>query len=230
MSLKLVSNFAPACYKIESSYQIRSSSPGHAQRAPKSRLTTKGSLKVHLLLVRHPIIFSRCHSRSSRYLSASSSLVLSRPLCLSHSSAIPIRACSGSSNHMASFSYNSNSSSSASIASTPASTVRSSSPSSFSSASISTSGKRVSLSRHISGINPMSLVDTTGLENSMKLAQLDNLRGYSQNHYAVVQQTEDTEYVPRASARGYQVLREPSWNKGLARVTFFLSWPNRRQS
>jgi hypothetical protein len=211
MSLKLVSNFAPARYKIEFSYQIRPSSPGHTQRAPNS---TKSSLKVHLLLVRHPIIFPRCHSRSSRSLSASFSLVLSRPLCLSHSSAIPIRACSGS-NHMASFSYNSNSSSSASIASTPASTVRSTSPSSVSCASISTSGKRVSLSRHISGVNPMSLVDTTALENSMKLAQLDSLRGYSQNHYAVVQQTEDTEYVPRTSARGYQVLREPSWNKGL---------------
>jgi malate dehydrogenase (oxaloacetate-decarboxylating)(NADP+) len=60
----------------------------------------------------------------------------------------------------------------------------------------------------------MGLADTTALEDSMKLAQLDTMRGYAQDNYAVVCQSDDAEHVPRESARGYQVLREPSWNKG----------------
>jgi malate dehydrogenase (oxaloacetate-decarboxylating)(NADP+) len=40
------------------------------------------------------------------------------------------------------------------------------------------------------------------------------MRGYSQNAYAVVEQTHETESIPRPRARGYQLLREPAWNKG----------------
>ncbi len=48
----------------------------------------------------------------------------------------------------------------------------------------------------------------------MKMASLDQLRGYAQNHYGEVQQYRATEYIPEAQAGGYQVLREPLWNKG----------------
>lgn len=60
----------------------------------------------------------------------------------------------------------------------------------------------------------MSTVDIAAIEEAMKLAQLDTLRGYSQNHYGEVQQYSQTEYVPYDQAAGYQVLREPLWNKG----------------
>lgn len=57
----------------------------------------------------------------------------------------------------------------------------------------------------------------------MKMASLDGLRGYAQNHYGEVQQYRTTDYVPKSSAGGYQVLREPFWNKGLSR--FFCLHP-----
>ncbi|KAG7116257.1 NADP-dependent malic enzyme like protein [Verticillium longisporum] len=50
----------------------------------------------------------------------------------------------------------------------------------------------------------------------MKAAALDQHRGYAQNHYGEVQQYRSTDYVPKSSACGYQVLREPAWNKGLS--------------
>jgi malate dehydrogenase (oxaloacetate-decarboxylating)(NADP+) len=40
------------------------------------------------------------------------------------------------------------------------------------------------------------------------------MRGYAQKAYAVVQQPHETETIPRPRARGYQLLREPAWNKG----------------
>lgn len=49
----------------------------------------------------------------------------------------------------------------------------------------------------------------------MRMAQLDSLRGYNQDHYGTVQQEQCTEYVSEESACGYQVIREPQWNKGM---------------
>ena len=60
----------------------------------------------------------------------------------------------------------------------------------------------------------MAAVDIEAIEASMKMAALDGLRGYSDGNYGVVKQYRETEYVPKSSACGYQVLREPSWNKG----------------
>ncbi|KAI0119438.1 NADP-dependent malic enzyme [Daldinia grandis] len=103
------------------------------------------------------------------------------------------------------------------------STPRSSSPSSFSIASArsshtSVSSKRLSLSlqRRQSALNPMSSVDISAIEEQMKMAALDGLRGYAQNHYGEVQQYRSTDYVPQSAAGGYQILREPLWNKGLS--------------
>jgi malate dehydrogenase (oxaloacetate-decarboxylating)(NADP+) len=52
------------------------------------------------------------------------------------------------------------------------------------------------------------------MEHAIKLSSLDGLRGYSQDHYGTVKQYQSTEYISKKSARGYQVLREPAWNKG----------------
>lgn len=110
-----------------------------------------------------------------------------------------------------------------STASSDISTPRSSSPSSFSIASArsshtSVSSKRLSLSlqRRQSALNPMSSVDISAIEEQMKMAALDGLRGYAQNHYGEVQQYRSTEYIPQSAAGGYQILREPLWNKGIA--------------
>ncbi|KAI8625145.1 NADP-dependent malic enzyme [Xylariaceae sp. FL1651] len=101
------------------------------------------------------------------------------------------------------------------------STPRSSSPSSiFSGRSSHTSAtsKRLSLSlqRRQSAFNPMSTVDIAAIEQRMKMAALDGLRGYAQDHYGEVKQYRSTDYVPKSAAGGYQVLREPLWNKGLS--------------
>jgi malate dehydrogenase (oxaloacetate-decarboxylating)(NADP+) len=63
-------------------------------------------------------------------------------------------------------------------------------------------------------LNPMSSVDVQAIEAKMKMASLDQLRGYAQNHYGEVHQYTSTEYVPQSEAAGYQILREPIWNKG----------------
>jgi hypothetical protein len=63
-------------------------------------------------------------------------------------------------------------------------------------------------------LNPMSTVDISVIEERMKMSQLDQLRGYAQNHYGEVHQYKSTEYVPQSQAAGYQILREPLWNKG----------------
>ncbi|KAH8195702.1 hypothetical protein TruAng_010133 [Truncatella angustata] len=62
----------------------------------------------------------------------------------------------------------------------------------------------------------MSSVNIDAIEAQMKMASLDGLRGYAQNHYGEIQQTRDTEYTPKSSACGYQVLKNPMWNKGLS--------------
>jgi hypothetical protein len=64
----------------------------------------------------------------------------------------------------------------------------------------------------------MSSVDIATIEEAMKMASLDTLRGYAQNHYGQVQQYAKTEYISKGQATGYQVLREPLWNKGKLRV------------
>ncbi|KAK0727233.1 hypothetical protein B0T26DRAFT_671927 [Lasiosphaeria miniovina] len=103
------------------------------------------------------------------------------------------------------------------------STPRSTSPSSVigsarSSQSSISSSKRMSISssRRISSSNPMSSVDIATIEEAMRMANLDVLRGYAQNHYGEVQQYATTEYVKQNQALGYQVLNEPLWNKGLS--------------
>ncbi|KAH8652362.1 malic enzyme [Xylariales sp. PMI_506] len=74
----------------------------------------------------------------------------------------------------------------------------------------------ISSRRSLNQFNPMSSVDIGAIEAQMKMASLDGLRGYAQNHYGVVEQSKTTEYVPKSAASGYQVLREPLWNKGLS--------------
>lgn len=60
----------------------------------------------------------------------------------------------------------------------------------------------------------MAAVDIEALDAQMKIAALDGLKGYAQDKYPVVKQYRTTDYVPKSAAGGYQVLREPAWNKG----------------
>ena len=58
------------------------------------------------------------------------------------------------------------------------------------------------------------------------MASLDQHRGYSTNHYGEVSQFRTTEYVAATKAAGYQIIREPLWNKGtyLSSQTLFLTY------
>ena len=119
---------------------------------------------------------------------------------------------------MASYAHSSTSTPSTSDISTPRSISPSSSVASarYSQSSISTS-KRMSISsnRRISAANPMSSVDITAIEEAMRMASLDTLRGYAQNRYSnEVRQYATTEYLSQTQALGYQVLNEPMWNRG----------------
>lgn len=60
----------------------------------------------------------------------------------------------------------------------------------------------------------MSNVDISAIEQKIKMATLDQHRGYAQNHYAEVKQDRPTEYLNEEQAAGYQIVREPFWNKG----------------
>ncbi|PHH82056.1 hypothetical protein CDD82_7137 [Ophiocordyceps australis] len=81
----------------------------------------------------------------------------------------------------------------------------------------SVSNKRMSLSgRRLTEFNPLSSVDLKALEEAMKTTALDQHRGYAQSHSKEVQQQRDTQYVSQSQAAGYQILREPLWNKGLS--------------
>lgn len=62
--------------------------------------------------------------------------------------------------------------------------------------------------------NPLSSVDISAIDEQMKMAQLDQHRGYAQDHYGEVNQYRKTEYVHKSQAAGTQILREPLWNKG----------------
>lgn len=68
----------------------------------------------------------------------------------------------------------------------------------------------------MSAFNPMSSVDLRTIEEQMKMTSLNGLRGYAQDHYGEVHQYRKTECIPRSSACGTQVLREPAWNRGLS--------------
>lgn len=119
---------------------------------------------------------------------------------------------------MASYAHSSTSTPSTSDISTPRSISPSSSVASgrYSQSSISSS-KRMSISstRRISAANPMSSVDIAAIEEAMRMASLDTLRGYAQNRYNnEVRQYATTEYLSQTQALGYQVLNEPMWNKG----------------
>ncbi|CAL3968686.1 unnamed protein product [Diplocarpon coronariae] len=96
-------------------------------------------------------------------------------------------------------------------------TPRSSSPASVVSRSstATTTSNRMSISqRRMSGFDPVAAVNIQAIEAAMKVAALDSFQGYKQNTYATVEQSRATEYVPRSRAGGYQVIREPAWNKG----------------
>jgi malate dehydrogenase (oxaloacetate-decarboxylating)(NADP+) len=60
----------------------------------------------------------------------------------------------------------------------------------------------------------MSSVDLTKIEQQIKMAALDQHRGYVQDHYQEVKQERTPEYVDETNAAGYQIVREPLWNKG----------------
>ncbi|KAK0626567.1 hypothetical protein B0T14DRAFT_108838 [Immersiella caudata] len=110
-----------------------------------------------------------------------------------------------------------------STSSSDISTPRSISPSSVgrsSQSSFASSNKRMSISssRRISAANPMSSVDINTIEEAMRMANLDTLRGYQQKNYGQeVRQYATTEYISENQALGYQVLNEPMWNKGKLR-------------
>jgi malate dehydrogenase (oxaloacetate-decarboxylating)(NADP+) len=65
----------------------------------------------------------------------------------------------------------------------------------------------------------MAAVDLDAIESAMKKSALDGLRGYAEDHYGTVNQYHQTEYISKNMARGYQVLREPAWNKGAFTVS-----------
>ncbi|RDA93469.1 hypothetical protein CP533_2626 [Ophiocordyceps camponoti-saundersi (nom. inval.)] len=102
--------------------------------------------------------------------------------------------------------------------STPASSSRTSSVVSARSSNTVLSNKRMSLSsRRLTDHNPLlSTVNMDAIADSLKAASLDQHRGYVQSHFSEVRQNRDTDYVSYDNAAGYQVLREPLWNKGLS--------------
>ncbi|KAF7944604.1 uncharacterized protein EAE97_005237 [Botrytis byssoidea] len=97
-------------------------------------------------------------------------------------------------------------------------TPKSSSPtySVASRSSSTTISKRISIStsRRNTAMNPIGGIDIAAIEAAMKQSSLDHLKGYSQTNYPTVTQSNETEYISEDSAKGYQVLREPAWNKG----------------
>ena len=54
----------------------------------------------------------------------------------------------------------------------------------------------------------------------MKTASLDQHRGYAQEHFDEIKQFRTTDYVPQTLAAGYQLLRDPLWNKGESSPTY----------
>lgn len=69
----------------------------------------------------------------------------------------------------------------------------------------------------------MSAVDISAIQEAMKMTALDQHRGYTQDRFAEVKQTQTTQYLPEAAAAGYQIIREPHWNKGMLFFSLSLS-------
>ncbi|KAH7152361.1 hypothetical protein B0J13DRAFT_261414 [Dactylonectria estremocensis] len=86
----------------------------------------------------------------------------------------------------------------------------------YSTASSEIHTPRSSSPRSLTNSHPMSNVDISAIEHKIKMATLDQHRGYAQNHYSEVKQDRPTEYLAEDQAAGYQIVREPFWNKGLA--------------
>jgi hypothetical protein len=61
----------------------------------------------------------------------------------------------------------------------------------------------------------MSSVDVFAIEEAMKMAALDQHRGYAKDSHGEVKQDRHTEYLDQSQAAGYQIIREPLWNKGM---------------
>ncbi|ESZ95809.1 putative malate dehydrogenase (NADP+) [Sclerotinia borealis F-4128] len=114
---------------------------------------------------------------------------------------------------MASYNY-STSSSEVGTPNTPESSSPTYSVASRSSSTTISNRISISTNRRNTAMNPIGGIDIAAIETAMKQSSLDHLKGYSQNHYGTVTQPKDTEYITKYSAKGYQVLREPAWNKG----------------
>jgi hypothetical protein len=71
----------------------------------------------------------------------------------------------------------------------------------------------------------MAAVDIDAIEAQMKMAALDTLKGYSADHYGTIKQYRETDYIAERNAGGYQVLREPAWNKGATYCSPLLACP-----
>jgi malate dehydrogenase (oxaloacetate-decarboxylating)(NADP+) len=74
----------------------------------------------------------------------------------------------------------------------------------------------------------MAAVDIDAIEAQMKMAALDTLKGYSADHYGTIKQYRETDYIAERNAGGYQVLREPAWNKGTSLSFLLARVPNFR--
>lgn len=96
------------------------------------------------------------------------------------------------------------------------STPRSASPSPSVDSAKSSSRTSVSknTSQRLTYRNPMAAVDLSAIQETMKLSALDQHRGYAQDHYGEVQQDQATQYLSEGDAAGYQIIKEPFWNKG----------------
>lgn len=66
----------------------------------------------------------------------------------------------------------------------------------------------------------MSSVDLSAIEQQIKMAALDQHRGYVQDHYNEVKQSQATQYPSPVDAAGYQVIGQPFWNKGESLLLF----------
>lgn len=72
------------------------------------------------------------------------------------------------------------------------------------------------------------LIDTAAIDAQMKLASLNHLAGYATTSYPdAVPQSSTTQYTPEEMARGYEVLREPFFNKGTTHISFTSIYPHR---
>ncbi|KAH8805521.1 hypothetical protein F5884DRAFT_678178 [Xylogone sp. PMI_703] len=96
-------------------------------------------------------------------------------------------------------------------------TPRSSSPSHSHSSRSSLTSKRMSISsqRRMTEQNPLGAIDINAIEKQLRMTALDGLRGYHQDHYGVVKQTRENMKIEKEMATGYQVIREPAWNRGM---------------